>query len=764
MFCLFYLFGCVYAQTPNDIVDVLLDQADLPGDVNQDGVVDAADLVAAGQETQLPEELEDIREFSGELDTMLNGLALEFPEEQLLGTVTQEFQDSGIFTDVVVNSERQMVTGTTSEGFRHFFINNYQPSTEDDVRPSSSTLLKRSAKSDRRVPFPSFDPTFTEIPTSNRAGIFRAFGTGWFDDQEATRITTALESRGYEMVSDQNATVENLLKCTDIGVFFISCHSGYEAGVATPLEPNPPDDFVMVTSTPYNSDTGVQYLDDFLNRRMFVSTCSFSINENGRKQYRTSIAISQRFVEEYITMSENPLVFVSGCYSLNQAIVNGFFPPVEEGGPGEGLFFGFDDSIADYAAAQSAVHLFSRLTGSFDYETPWDEEVEALDFPLRPFTADLIFDEMQRRSLSNDHAIYEDGDGAQLRMVDDTRTDVDAKPGGLVPIVRSAKLRYAADPDDQFITVYGRFAKEGQDDATVTLNGVEATVRSWDPNIITLEGTDKPTGPIVVTINGIESNPLPFSRYDATIEVGPTDDFGIIPTDFSFNPGPALDNPAPTYSHTINLQFHMQPTPYRLRPDANPEYSYRHYAEEDAEVPWQDYRQGLFEQHPYFDVDFGVPGATVPDWITDLDSDSNGIASVQIAYDGGTRMEGDQEVECPDYLVVGNPSFTGTLPGETPDSGLAMSGSVQRYNNEEADEFTAKDFMAITTGVPFQITTAGGCDDEEVEFRVFYTVSEYRLPLERTGEIPGGFADTAFGSYSWDPVRPYPAPDLDAGY
>lgn len=592
-------------QTPNGILQALLNPTSsaAQSDANGDGRLDGGDLVKVLLDPAVREFSEEVRLANlFAVEDFANGpeISNATPEEATTAMVDLFRTLPGV-VEVFIADGGQTATALFVDGTTHTINNSFTWSGPDTVpRAVKPHPEERQTAADLR-----YDPTISEMPASNRAFVFNNLGSNWPNDAIAPEIAADLEAIGYEVnVADATippapglgidaqadlvnfrGSVDSLRLVSNAGLIVVVGH-GSSPGATLTGNPLFQGRFSLGTSTLVTKPNGpalARYLaSDIRANRVHTETGVFGyeiINGRYRKVYATYYCITNEFMRHYWSLADGAMVLLAACNSdnflLQQALLDGETPA----GNG-GVVIGWNGLIGSTTAFPAIRHIVGRLTGSDTYNAPWDDR----DFPVRPFSLDVILDEMGRRSNNPGPNLLTDEKGTKLveyRGRPDPflgPSDLEERRfrvGTLRPVIRTAIV----DGGQQLLGIAGRFNEEfGQDDR-VTLDGQDLVIlREFSTSdFLVAELPTNSHGPIVATVNGIESVSLPLVQYTGTIEIR------TLLSDY-----PPEIAPDEEVRGSMELSFRAVPYRYRLLPDREPNFLEEHRENNDAAIPGDD--------------------------------------------------------------------------------------------------------------------------------------------------------------------------------
>lgn len=592
--------------TPSGVLQGLLNPGGTPAplDANMDGRVDVADLIKVLLDPAVQEFTNEVR-FANlfALQEFANRPEVTDATAQEATTAMAAFLRTlpGV-VEVLVGEEGETATALFVDGTTHTINNSFTWSgPETTPRAVKLPTSERQSPSDLR-----YDPRISEMPASTRAYVFNNLGDNWPNDAIAPQIAADLRAIGYQVnepdvlfthpvpslnidvdadLANFRGSVDALRLVKDAGVIVVVGH-GNSPGAELTNNPLLQGRFSLGTATlvtPQNSSGLASYMaSDMMAGRVHTGTGVHSyevVSGNYRKVYATYYSITDQFMRDYWTLADGAMVVFAACYSDNFKLQEALLGARTAAGNG-GVVIGWNGLIGSTTAFPAVRHIFARLTGSGDYEAPWDD----LAFPVRPFSLDAILDEMGRRRNNPGPNLLTDEKGTSLteyRGRPDPLlgpTDLEERRfrvGTLRPVVRTAVV----DGGQELVGIAGRFNEEFAEEDRVTLNGQELVIlREFSTSdFIVAELPANSHGPLIATVNGIESVALPLIQYTGTIEFRTL--LGEYPPEIA---------PDEEIRGSMELSFRAVPYPYRLLPDREPLFLEEHRQKNDAAIPGDD--------------------------------------------------------------------------------------------------------------------------------------------------------------------------------
>ena len=334
-------------------------------------------------------------------------------------------------------------------------------------------------------------------------------------------IKVYLEEENYDL-GTTIPSVDNLkTQVNDVGVFYFATH-GMEAdyvddeGNILPVpqveDPTAKRGYAgLLTSTPMNPENDKAFADDLDNNRLtYIGTFDTlgrgikgierykpqnkqedqeEEEEQEEREFVWVYAITEKFVEKYMSFSENSFVYISACHSFQDKLVQAF------ANKNATVYGGWTHQTKGREAILTPTYVFQLLLGVEGKL----EEIEQTKHPYRPFDHVAIWDFLRKRGMEHIEEL-----NSSLNFYGDKK----------VILAPSIKWMDVFETDEE-LHLIGSF---GDTPGKVTIDDYEvALVGAWNPDKLIVElppiDSDNGYGEVSVEVNDHESNPVPLTRW-----------------------------------------------------------------------------------------------------------------------------------------------------------------------------------------------------------------------------------------------------------
>lgn len=344
------------------------------------------------------------------------------------------------------------------------------------------------------------------LPYSKIARLYTPFPTvEWFGN-----ASEYLRKYDYDVAIVENAGVAEFMKLPECGVLAISGHSS-NLSVRLhhdPQNPAAPGEleqvFSVYTASPVNLATWSEYL-------ALWHAGMLAIYHPEGEDLRCNWAITDRFVRTYWSFAKNAFVYLDTCHPLR--LVSEQFRTALHA-RGASVIAGWTWRGIYNIAAETAAFVFDRLLGANElvatFPVPVPSEQDATGKKQRPFDWAAVQEDMRKKGLGQ---AYDSKYGEMSELMFDPVGPGDF--GLLRPSIKYVEV----DEEESTLTLHGLFGQRQNRGEKVTVNGVELAIKEWssEGDRILCEGLpqkgDGSEGPVVVEINGIQSNRVPLSGW-----------------------------------------------------------------------------------------------------------------------------------------------------------------------------------------------------------------------------------------------------------
>lgn len=348
------------------------------------------------------------------------------------------------------------------------------------------------------------------VPASERYHLLNGLGSVFSGSDPRSDLASMLNSNGYSGTQG-DATVAALRSISGDGVFYLRTHGGMgsiHADVSTA------DTYALWTASEA-LDSTAEKADALLTDDLKQGRVVYMLFRNDRwSQAFPSIfeksrhyGITEDFVEQYMSFSENSFVYLDACRGAAQPTLISAFH-----GKGASVVAGWTENAVILQLGPTAKYVFDRLLGAnvFVPENP----------KQRPFEfGELLIDPKfgTGKTYGYTSATASDGTPVNASLVFDSQ-------GSGFQMLAPTILNVTADEADDQLFVAGDFGDNPGADGKVTINDgsgeVALAVVEWKPDHI---ATDlKRTGPgsagnVVVTVRGHHSNTRQLLAWSGTM-------------------------------------------------------------------------------------------------------------------------------------------------------------------------------------------------------------------------------------------------------
>lgn len=554
--------GQVDAQDIQLVINVVLGRSIAPydeanADITGSGDVNAEDIqivinIVLGLDVDLPDNgdepvdmdpppdermalIDEAGEYFGSLD--VRELGVDEKNQQMVQWLDahEAFSDPGVSADEVVYA-------FFADGTPHLFVDNFLTDGEGDNQGAGEggkrqtgpfhmeTAVRAPTKDNDAPPDlepPEPDTLGTERPESRKAEVLNVFHGELALVDGMEEVQERLEEIGYEMGPLTTAEDPSIREYMEMEDLGVLVMAGH-GGKATPEDQE--FGFIQTNAVPTEAEMEEFHESDVETYRMVTMSSSVG-EEDGEVVTDKRWAITSLFVEEYFEFAPRAVVFTLACNSFNETFIEAFL------GKGAGAFLAWDDTIGDWQGAPRMTHFFSRVLGAEEPTADWDTA------PVRAFDFTATLREMDRHDLGA--VTDERNQGSTLRL----QKAEDEWPSILAPSIRNIRI----DPIAGELYLHGLFGEEPEDlntaDTHVMVDFEMLDILEWDEWVITCELPSSgpgSKGPVWLSAGGILSNIVMLTEYTGTAEM----EDGL-----------------------AEFRFRMPVQPFHIKPDTEP-YTY----------------------------------------------------------------------------------------------------------------------------------------------------------------------------------------------
>jgi hypothetical protein len=385
------------------------------------------------------------------LFAFMNGRS-EFSEVGREGTsVWARFVDGPIFAvannrfpddTVNVSDETEMVLPTTAipKGF---------------VVPKRLNQLEKQERKAKSNAVPQIS-TY-EMPESVDAYVINTLGSPCFTSAVA-KVRNLLGANGYSVATTEGTVPDLLTEIQNAGVFYIDAH-----GVGFLDTVGFHDGAVWTSTIP--SHAGDSLFAGLLATEELIYLSAYDLDSNGVCREHTRYAFTSKFVQNYMTFSENSLVFMNTCLLAGGLNNQGFELANAFMAAGASVYTGWSEKITASISDKAGEFLIDRMLGAnASTLTPIESPKQ------RPFDITQLKTDMHNRGFD-----VRPSNGAEL-----TISKLQGSFELLAPSLRFVEvINYT---DTLFLTGY--FGSDPGPKGHVYVDGVEQTIYKWEPQYI----------------------------------------------------------------------------------------------------------------------------------------------------------------------------------------------------------------------------------------------------------------------------------------
>lgn len=307
-------------------------------------------------------------------------------------------------------------------------------------------------------------------------------------------IAGYLREKNYD-VNNSTPTVRFLKnQVKNVGVFYFATHGGSgrpaSGGNSGSSAGGSAENglYALETATDFSSENEASFADD-LDRLRLV----YFNTKGSKREWR--YGITNRFVERYMSFSENSFVFIGACSSFNEGMIQSFSRS------NTSLYAGWTAPVGGMNASFTPMAVFQLLLGVEGHL----EVLEETAHPFRPFDHGKVWDYLKARDM--DH----------FRVAGFVTY---VKFAGEGPVILAPSIKWLdVDEPEEELQLTGTF---GDTPGRVTINGQEVSlVGGWNANKlrVNLPKIDAPNGfgDVEVTVKDHRSNPVPLTRWQGEL-------------------------------------------------------------------------------------------------------------------------------------------------------------------------------------------------------------------------------------------------------
>ncbi|MDQ3024221.1 MAG: hypothetical protein M3R04_07565, partial [bacterium] len=215
------------------------------------------------------------------------------------------------------------------------------------------------------------------VPETEFVTLLNSFGPGNTYTTPIPGLKPILNDNGYQTWTDNQATSVALRSIVEDGVFYIDAHGG------TGVSRDGASQYCVWMDEAYTAANETLFADDLSAGRM-----AYMLAMNAAGSDVWNYCFSDEFVLEYMTFSDNSVVFINACKSGTDLDMIDAFHSV-----GATVYLGWMINVPDDVANKAAEHIFDRVLGANQLgrvENP----------PVRPFEYYWVMADMVARGVS----------------------------------------------------------------------------------------------------------------------------------------------------------------------------------------------------------------------------------------------------------------------------------------------------------------------------------------------------------------------------
>lgn len=267
-------------------------------------------------------------------------------------------------------------------------------------------------------------------------------------------------------------------------------------------------DYAVSTTTEANAAAIAARMADF-ESGIIVAARMLEDYVGGVAVQRTRFMVTSRWVTRYWQFATDSLVWISACSSLGAGAAP-FIAACQA--KGAGLYVGWTDTVGGPAAVAASKFAVDRLLGanrlaplespkqrSFDYEEVW------ADLARADLHRDQVLDSVSGAAIA--------GRVAELKYQAKAGTNF----GLLAPSIRYVLVDESADE----VHLYGIFGTPPADERVVLIDGLEASVKSWDREEIVCDlprSGQGSKGDVKVSVRAHDSNVRQITEWNIQLQ------------------------------------------------------------------------------------------------------------------------------------------------------------------------------------------------------------------------------------------------------
>lgn len=334
------------------------------------------------------------------------------------------------------------------------------------------------------------------LPENNKVYLLNSLGTSFPSAQKGRNVIRELyKDKGYN-VELQDGTIENLKAIKDVGTFYFSSHGGF-------VKRKDKEIYAVYTSDEATPENEKKYSKELRKGNLVIYSAAHNLDENGKTKSETHFAFTSRFVEEYMSFTNNAFMYLDMCHSFTETDFQFAFLKKSNF---TGTFFGWTDNVVTADAYATSIYVFDRLLGAnYPYGVAQPESPNQRSFDVPSVFADIL-----KKDLGKSRA--DDKDLTKFAFL--TYREGEGSTTLLRPSIAFLQVN---EPTD-YLYITGIFGDDlGAGKREVTIDGVPVEeVISWMPNNILckIKSSGKGSaGDVIVKVGDHASHPRTLSEW-----------------------------------------------------------------------------------------------------------------------------------------------------------------------------------------------------------------------------------------------------------
>jgi hypothetical protein len=409
------------------------------------------------------------------------------PAEKLK-EMTDWLKEKPEFLEAGYDAEMKNAWGIFNDGRFLMIADNLQPASVEEQKD-----------------FPPEGGRNEEIPNAKKVLLMSGMGTAFYDPRFIINQYFLVSKTAYK-AERKKATVDELKAVNEeIGVFYLYTHGARAVlkdslkykGKSIPLEFS-----ALWTSDSRSVENDNKFKDDLDSYRLGYMLADNDKNPFGKVMEDTHYAITDRFIEKYMSFGENSLLYVDACGSFTPKLANTFTRKAKKG---RATYVGWTAPALIRDMHPAAHFLFGRMLG-VDAGFPEGNREKPVQ---RPFDIDDLMTDLQARGFGK--STTDDGI-ATLRY---------SSTGVFHPAILTPSIAYLkVDELDSKLTINGIFGDDPRKNggsAEVTVNGKNVTsIDTWENEKIECTIPHKgngAAGDVIVKAWDHQSNAVPLTEW-----------------------------------------------------------------------------------------------------------------------------------------------------------------------------------------------------------------------------------------------------------